>query len=81
MSYPKIYSLSCYVVNNEVPSTSSQIVEQFQVIQEVVLPGYYSWMTKHQTRNEVTKHNFLQKSLQKKENGYDVAYYICYHTN
>ena len=52
-----------YVVNDEVPSTSSDIVEQVEVIQEVVLPGTSNCMTKHQTKNKETKHNFLQKSL------------------
>ena len=39
MSYQKIYTFRHYVVNDEVPSISSQIVEQIEVIQEVVLPG------------------------------------------
>ena len=38
MSYQKIYTFWYYVVNDEVPSTSSKIVEQIEVIQEVVLP-------------------------------------------
>ena len=32
-----MYTFYYYVVNGEVPSTSSQIVEQIEVIQEVVL--------------------------------------------
>ena len=39
MTYQKIYTSWYYVVSDEVPSTSSQIVEQIEVIQEVVLPG------------------------------------------
>ena len=39
MSYQKIYTFWYYVVNGEVPSASSQIIEQIEVIQEVVLPG------------------------------------------
>ena len=39
MSHKKIYTFLYCVVNDEVPSTSSQIVEQLEVIQEVVLPG------------------------------------------
>ena len=39
MSYQKIYTFWYYVVNDEGPSTSSQIAEQYEVIQEVVLPG------------------------------------------
>ena len=39
MSYQEIYTFWNYVANDEVPSTSSQIVEQIEVIQEVVLPG------------------------------------------
>ena len=38
MSYQKIYLFWYYVVNDEVSSTSSQIIEQIEVIQEVVLP-------------------------------------------
>ena len=37
MSYQQMYTFYYYVVNGEVPSTSSQIVEQIEVIQEVVL--------------------------------------------
>ena len=33
------YTFWYYVVNDELPSTSSQIVEQIEVIQEVVLQG------------------------------------------
>ena len=39
MSYQEIYTFWNYVVNDELPSTSSQIVEQIEVFQEVVLPG------------------------------------------
>ena len=39
MSYQKIYLFWYYVVNDEVTSNSSQIVEQIDVIQEAVLPG------------------------------------------
>ena len=39
ISYKKVYSFWYYVVNDEVSSTSSQIVEQVEAIQEVVLPG------------------------------------------
>ena len=38
LSYQKIYTFWCYVVNDEVPSTFSQIDEQIEVVQEVVLP-------------------------------------------
>ena len=38
MSDQKTYAFWYYVVN-EVPSTSSQIIEEIKVIQEVVLPG------------------------------------------
>ena len=37
MSYQKIYTFWYYVVHDEVPSTSPQILEQIEVIQ-VVLP-------------------------------------------
>ena len=39
LSYQKIYSFWYYVVNDEVSSTFSQIVEQVEAIQEVVLLG------------------------------------------
>ena len=39
MSYQQIYTFWYYVVNDEAPSTSSQIVEQIEVIQELVLQG------------------------------------------
>ena len=39
VSHQKVYTFWHCVVNNEVPSTSSQIVEQIEVIQGVVLPG------------------------------------------
>ena len=39
ISHQKVYTFWHCVVNNEVPSTSSQIVEQIEVIQGVVLPG------------------------------------------
>ena len=41
ISHQKIYTFWHFVVNEEVPSTSSQVVEQIQVIQEVVLPGAF----------------------------------------
>ena len=39
MSYHKIYTFKYYVVNDEVQSTFSQIVQQIGVIKEVVLAG------------------------------------------
>ena len=39
MSHQKIYTFWYYVVNDQVPSISSQIVEKLEDIQEVVLPG------------------------------------------
>ena len=39
MSHQKIYQFWYFLVNDDVPSTSSQIVEQVEVIEEVVLPG------------------------------------------
>ena len=38
VSYQKKYTFWYYVVNHEVPSTSSQIGEKIEAIQEVVLP-------------------------------------------
>ena len=39
MFHQKKYTFWYCIVNDEVPSTSSQIFEQIEVIQEVVLPG------------------------------------------
>ena len=39
MSHHKIYTFWYCIVTDEVPSTSSQIVEQIEAVQEVVLPG------------------------------------------
>ena len=39
MSHQKIYTFWYYPVNDEVPATSSQIVEQIEVIQEIALSG------------------------------------------
>ena len=39
MSYQKIYAFWYYVISDKVPLSSSQIVDQIEVIQEVVLPG------------------------------------------
>ena len=39
MSHQTIYTFWYYVVNDQIPSTSSQIVEKIEDIQEVVLPG------------------------------------------
>ena len=39
MSHQTIYTFWYYVVNDQVPSISSQIVEKIEDIQEVVLPG------------------------------------------
>ena len=41
MSHQTIYTFWYYVVNDQVPSTSSQIVEKIEDIQEVVLPGIF----------------------------------------
>ena len=46
MSSQKIYTFWWCAVNNEVLSTSSQILEQIDVVQEVVLPGI-SKLTQH----------------------------------
>ena len=39
ISHQKVYTFWHCIVNDEVPSTSSQMVEQIEVIQGVVLPG------------------------------------------
>ena len=56
-------------INDEVASTSSQIVEQIEIIQGVVLPGIsnsLSYMNQAQIRDQNTKHNFLQKKTLEK---------------
>ena len=69
MSHHKIYTFWYCVVNEEVPSTSSQIVEQIEFIQEVVLPGISKL-------NRLSKHNFLQKRTLEK--GKWISYYSLY---
>ena len=39
ISHQKVYTFWHCVVNDEVPSTSSQSIEQIEVIEAVVLPG------------------------------------------
>ena len=39
MSYQKIYTFWYDAVNDGVPSTSSEIIEQIEVIQKVAFPG------------------------------------------
>ena len=41
MSHQKIYTFLYSVVNDEVPSTSSRIVEQIEDIQEVHITGVH----------------------------------------
>ena len=53
-SHHEIYIFWYCVVNEEVKSSSSQIVEQIEVIQEVVLPEISKL-------NQFSKHNFLKK--------------------
>ena len=59
MSHHKIYTFWCCVVNEEVQPTSSQIVEQIEVIQEVVLSGICKL-------NQLSKSTFLQKKTLEK---------------
>ena len=67
VSYQKTYTFWHYVVNDE-------------VLSEVVLPEYLSWMTKYQTKNKVTNTISPKKDF-RKLNGFGIAYYICYHPN
>ena len=60
MSHHKIYTFWHCVFREGVPSTSSQIVEQIEVIQGVVLPGI-------SRLNQLSKHNFLQKNFKKRK--------------
>ena len=66
MFHPKIYKLLYYVVYDEVPSSSSQVVHQIEVIQEVVLPGVSKLNDSSLDREKETKHNFLQKKTLEK---------------
>ena len=60
-SYQKIYAFWNCVHNDEVPSTSSKIVEQIEIIQGVVLPGISKLNDSAQKRNQKKKTHFLQK--------------------
>ena len=64
MSHQKICTFSYCVFNDEVPSTSSQIVEQFEVIQEIVLPGI-SKLNGSASKQETRRRNtvFTKKKL------------------
>ena len=56
-SYQKIYAFWNCVHNDEVPSTSSKIVEQIEIIQGVVLPGISKlndWMPRKGTKKKNT---------------------------
>ena len=41
ISHQEIYTFWYYIDNDEVPSISSQIAEQTEIVQEVVLPGIF----------------------------------------
>ena len=69
MSHHKMYACWYCVVNEEVPSTSSQIFEQVEVIQEVVLPRISQL-------NQLSKRNFLQKKTLEK--GKWIWYYLLH---
>ena len=70
-----IYTFWYSVANDEVSSTSSEIVEQIEDIQEVDMPGMYlSW--KSALGNRETKKGFLQKKTLGK--GRLTWYYLLY---
>ena len=68
------YMLMLLSMNDEVSWISSQIVEQIEVIPEVVLLKYLSWLTQWWAREKETKGNsFLEsKGLHKIENGFTI---------
>ena len=70
--HQKLYTFWNCVVNDEVPSTSSQIVEQIKVIKGVVLPGISKM-------NDSAPDKKLKEQTQ--FSGFDIACYICYHIN
>ena len=69
MSYQEIYTFWNYVANDEVPSTSSQIVEQIEVIQEVVLPGISKLNDWAPDKKQGDKTQFFRKKILEKGKG------------
>ena len=64
-THQKIYTFWNCVHNDEVPSTSSKIVEQIEIIQGVVLPGISKLNDSAQTRNQKKTHFHQKMTLEK----------------
>ena len=67
MAYQKIYTFWYYVINDEIPSTFSQSFNKLRLFKKSFYQEYLSWITKQQTRNKETKHNFLRKFSRKRK--------------
>ena len=63
VSHQKVYTFWHCVVNNEVPSTSFEIVKQIVLFNEYLYQEYLRWITQRQTRTQKNKHSFLQKKF------------------
>ena len=73
MYYLKRYAVLYCVVNYEIASTSSQIYEQIEVIQDVVTPRKSKM---NDTTRDKKQKNSGKKNL-RKENGFNIAHYIA----
>ena len=81
ISHQKVYTFWHCVVNDEVPSTSSQIVEQIEVIQGVVLPGISKMNDSAVDKKPTEQTQIFPRNILVKEKWFDIAYHICCHTN
>ena len=66
ISPQKIYTFWNCVVNEKVPSTSSQIIDQIEIIQRVVLSGISKLNDSVPQKPPKTKQHFLQKKILEK---------------
>ena len=81
ISHQKINTFCYCVVNDEVPSNSSQIAEEIKFIQEVVLPEISKMNDPELDKKQRDQKQFPPKNHSRKKNGFDIVYYIHYHTN
>ena len=61
ISHQKVYTFWYCFINDELPSTSSKIVKQIEVIQGVVLSGISKMNDSAPGKKRKNKHYFLQK--------------------
>ena len=81
MSHQKIYTFWYCVVNNEVPFS---LFSNSRIIWGCSTSSFTrsiqaEWLRTKQQGDQ--KHSLIQKGSRKKENGFDIIYYIQYHTN